>query len=422
MISTPNGKDSLYYNTYKQALSKENNYNAVEFKWFQDLRYNKFLKWYRKNTESGEYDWLEEDVLDNTGTVPYNEERWRKLEKEGWTPTSPWYVSMCKAFNNDTMMIAQELDGSFMGSSNNVVAPEFIEMQDKMNVTQPLENMKDPLVEETWFWKPPIDGHRYICACDPSRGVSEDRTAIEVIDIDGVDENGQPIVEQVMEYVGKKLGDTIGGMMVQYATMYNNAYCVLDATGGQADAAILTMMQLGYKNFYYEDMSQKSYMVQNPSKLYMSPQQDKLPGFHFQGNRYPVLANFATMVRSNEFKIRSRRVINELETWIFDATGRMDHQDGAHDDTLTCLAMGLFVMRYSFNKLASEKNKDAAMLSAYFMNSGGQNSKQMQSSLSMRPKNDLKLPFYNSKTAKKYSTNIQGSFLWVFGGMYNNKK
>ena len=26
MVSTPNGKDELYYNTYKQALSKENNY------------------------------------------------------------------------------------------------------------------------------------------------------------------------------------------------------------------------------------------------------------------------------------------------------------------------------------------------------------------------------------------------------------
>ena len=54
MVSTPNGKDSLYYGTYRQALAKENNYNAVEFKWFQDLRYNKFLKWYKKDEETGE--------------------------------------------------------------------------------------------------------------------------------------------------------------------------------------------------------------------------------------------------------------------------------------------------------------------------------------------------------------------------------
>ena len=35
MVSTPNGKDSLYYGTYRQALAKENNYNAVEFKCFK---------------------------------------------------------------------------------------------------------------------------------------------------------------------------------------------------------------------------------------------------------------------------------------------------------------------------------------------------------------------------------------------------
>lgn len=419
MISTPNGKDALYYNTYSQALTKENNYNPVEFKWYQDLRYNKFLKWYKKNGETGEYEWIEEELLDDTGTVPYDEERWRELVKKGWTPTSPWYISMSKAFNNDSIMIAQELDGSFMGSANNVIAPEYIEMQETMNVREPLQDMKDPLVEETWFWKPPIEGHRYICCCDPSRGTSEDRTAIEIIDIDGRDENGMPIVEQVMEYLGKKLGDDIGGMMVQYATMYNNAYCVLDATGGQADAAIITMMQLGYKNFYYEDNNQKSYMIQNASKSLSTTNLDRLPGFHFQGNRYPVLANFATMVRSNEFKIRSLRVIKELETWIFKGEAqRIDHMDGMHDDTLTCLAMGLFVMIYSFNKLDSTKQKDAAILKAYIFNENKPYNRYASDSVNMRPKNDYHMPFYGSENKKRFPTQVQGDYLWVFGKMY----
>lgn len=82
--------------------------------------------------------------------------------------------------------------------------------------------------DETWFWKKPIDGHRYILGCDPSRGVSADRTAIEIIDMDGEDENGLPIIEQVGEYVGKKLGDDIGGMVYQYANLYNEAYVVVD--------------------------------------------------------------------------------------------------------------------------------------------------------------------------------------------------
>ena len=319
MVSTPNGKDELYYNTYRQALTKENNYHAVEFKWYQDLRYNKFLTWSKKDEETGEVEVIKEETLDETGTIKYDEEKWRELERKGWKPMSPWYESMCKSFNNDSMKIAQELDVSFMGSSDNVIAPEFIEMQDKLNVREPLEDYKDPLVEETWFWKLPIEGHRYICAVDPSRGTAADRTAIEIIDMDGRDEDGMPIIEQVAEYVGKKLGDDIGAIAYQYATMYNDAFVVVDATGGQGDAAIITMLQMGYKNMYYEDSNQKTYMVQRSTKVYDS-YTDKLPGFHFQGNRYPVLEIMNSRLGLQELSMNlilgySREKTLEWTTW-----------------------------------------------------------------------------------------------------------
>ena len=317
MVSTPNGHDELYYNTYKQALSHENNFTAVQFRWYQDPRYNKNLKWFKKSKDSGDVKWISEPTIDSDGSIKYDEEHWEKMIHDGWTPRSPWYDEMCKSFNNDTMKIAQELDVSFQGSANNVVAPEFIEQQNNLNVREPLVDFKDPMNDETWFWKKPIDGHKYIIGVDPSRGVSADRTAIEIIDMDGKDENGFPIIEQVGEYVGKKLGDDIGAMVYQYANLYNQAYVVVDCTGGQGDALILTMIQLGYKNFYYEDANQKTYMVQNQVDKPMNFA-NRLPGFHFQGNRYPVLANFAGMVRSNEFKIRSTRVTNELDTWIFE--------------------------------------------------------------------------------------------------------
>ena len=415
MVSTPNGRDELYYNTYRQALSKENNFVAVQFRWYQDPRFNKYLVWTKKNKETGEILYDEDPIIDNEGNIEYNEERWARLEHKGWKPTAPWYDEMCKQFNNDSMKIAQELDVSFMGSADNVVAPEFIEMQEKFNVREPLEDFKDPIVEETWFWKKPIDGHRYICAVDPSRGVSADKTAIEIIDMDGEDENGMPIIEQVAEYVGKKLGDDIGALVYQYATMYNDAFVVVDCTGGQGDAAILTMLQLGYKNLYYEDANQKTYMVQRSTKNY-DGYMDKLPGFHFQGNRYPVLSNFAGLVRNNEFKIRSSRVINELETWIFKGeNARIDHQDGAHDDTLTALAMGLFVMQYTVNRIQNTVNKDKSILSAYMVSRGGHTSKsRIHYGDTITPKS---MPIYNSKNINKVNNIPNGSCMWVFGSM-----
>lgn len=416
MVSTPNGRDELYYNTYRQALSRENNFVAVQFRWYQDPRFNKFLVWKKKNEDTGEWMYDQDPIIDDEGSVKYDEERWAELEHKGWKPTAPWYEDMCKSFNNDSMKIAQELDVSFMGSADNVVAPEFIEMQEKLNNREPLEDFADPLVEETWFWKKPIEGHRYILACDPSRGVSADRTAIEIIDMDGRDENGMPIIEQVAEYVGKKLGDDIGALCYQYGTLYNNAFVVVDCTGGQGDACILTMLQMGYKNLYYEDSNQKTYTVQRSTKNY-DGYTDKLPGFHFQGNRYPVLANFAGLVRNDEFKIRSARVINELETWIFKGeNARIDHQDGAHDDTLTALAMGLFVMQFTVNRIQNTVNKDKSILNAYMMtNAIRMNKPRINYGSAISP--SVGLPFYSGKNLHKYDNVPNGTYMWLMGGV-----
>ena len=117
------------------------------------------------------------------------------------------------------------------------------------------------------------------------------------------------------------------------------------------------------------------------------------------------------MVRNNEIKIRSIRVINELETWIFKGdTGRMDHQSGSHDDTLTSLAMGLFVMQFSFNRLQASKSKDAAILGAYMVG-GGTSTKRPNNISSMNPSQSASM--YSGKQLHKYG-NMQGNYMWLF--------
>ena len=781
MVSTPNGKDQLYYNTYRLALAKENNFIAVQFRWYQDPRYNKNLKWYKKIKSTGEIKWIEEPVIDNEGSVKYDEQHWEDLVHDGWTPTSPWYVEMCKQFNNDRVKIAQELDVSFVGSSDNVIDPEYITMQENLNSREPLEDMKDPMEDLTWFWKAPIEGHRYIASClpegqkvmtdsgeraveeityddklltkdgeytdiqhimtrpvdeeiveivpngtvdnyrftkehpiwaskitkgkfdffkasvikkghwlqipnhyylnsrkklsgeyiindknilkddtlwwligmylqngryindneigiyipdklytdkikkklelfsseyniklvhrhilsdklnrvslisedlfkffenhysfrsnthidewtkklpskyksliingffycvevknhyfkinhksvasgiqdilfslgivikltlcneeryvlddygkfrfsyeryfaridgenlrkvkrsyvfkdgdviktrricndviylsndnryvfirvkmvrrkyfigtvynfetvsdshtfccsriathncDVSRGSSDDFTAIEIIDMDGSDENGMPIVEQVAQYYGKKLGDDVGELLYNYATLYNDAYVVIDCTNGLGDVPLFTLIHKGYKNLYYDDSELKKYTVQNSAKPFKLDTLDVMPGFHMQGNRYPVLSNFANMVRNNEFKIRSIRTINELNTWIFKGEAkRIDHMDGCHDDSITCLAIGLFVMMYSYKKMEKAQSKDKAILSAYYTTKTiGTSQNRMGESKTISP--GVGLPFYNATALENRSAkNVGGSFMWLFGGV-----
>ena len=421
MISTPNGKDQLYYETCRKANLKGssdwNNFDLVEMKWFQDPRYNKFLEWYRKDPETGDIVIEKENYLDKEGNIEYAPERWFQREKDGWKPRSPWYIKMCQQFNNDEQKIAQELDVSFLGSASNVVAPEYIEMQQKLNVREPDPNYKDPLSEDTWVWKMPIEGHRYIMPIDCSRGDSADRTALEIIDMDGIDDDGKPCIEQVLEYHGKKTGDDVGEMAYYYGKMYGDAFIIVECIGGTGDACILTLMRLGYKNLYYDDPTLKTYTIQREASSLGMTADGRLPGFHSSSVRFQMLTNFAHMIKTNAFKIRSKRVINELDTWIYKGDqGRIDNMDGCHDDTLTCLAMGLFVMQFSLEHLQRAKKTDAAILNAW---TNGNNVRPMQDvrtsqSVSMQPSNGM--PFYSNRSSfsNPYQT-VMGNCMWLFG-------
>lgn len=362
MISTPCGKDQLYYGIYNKALNGQNDYHITELRWYQDPRYNCFLKWQKFDEDTkallAEY---EEPTLDKDGNIKYDPEHWAMMEREGYKPTSPWYVGMCNAFNNDPIKIAQELDVSFVGSSDNVVDPMYIEMQKTKNVREPDPELHDKDFEEVWIWKLPIEGHQYILSVDNSRGDSDDATALEIFDLDGIDDDGMPCIEQVLEYNGKLFGDVIGELANNYGRLYNNAFCVVESIGGYGDASLLKLMDLKYPNLYYDDDDLKTYMKQNRVPGNTKP--EKMPGFHNGNNRFQMLSNFASMVRTDQFKIRSRRVIAELETWIW-KNGKQDHMDGFHDDTITCLAMGLFVVQFSMKKEMRNKAMDASILRA----------------------------------------------------------
>jgi len=372
MVSTPNGKDQLYYKTYIQAVKGENNFHVVEFKWFQDPRYNRFLKWYKKNEKTGDLEWDVDTVIDKKGNIKYDEERWEELEKNGWTPTSPWFENMCKSFNNDSQKIAQELLVSFLGSSDNVVPIEVIEEQTKKNVIQITEdwNLRDVFIKETWIWEDPNPEHRYIIACDASSGSGDDFSSIQVIDVDAIDENGTPYFNQVLEYNGKMNGDDIGMLVDRYGRIYNNALAVVECIGGYGDAVVLTLMNLGYPNLYYDETaSLKTYTNDYAKKLFNKKDEEKLPGFRSNALRIQMISNFVELLKSNAFRVRSERVISELDTWVF-KNGRPNHMDGAHDDSLTCLAMGLFVLQYYMLKTDKLKKKDSSIVKSWVINNG----------------------------------------------------
>ena len=420
MVSTPNGKDRLYYKTYMQALSGENNFKVVDFFWWQDLRFNRFLEWHRTD-EDGNEEIIKETVLDKLGNIPYDEERWAKLKKEGWNPISPWYIETCRSLNNDRKRIAQEIEISFVGSTDCVILPEIVSMQREKNVIQITDDweLRDPLEKDTWIWKDPIPGHRYIIAADVSSGSSEDATAIEVIDCDAVDENGYPCFEQVLEYNGMKNGEICGDILFKYGTFYNMGLVVVDCIGGWGEMVINQLVKLKYPNLYREDPNLKDFTLGDTvNKRKEKTEDERLPGFRTNAVRTQMLDKLRERLTDNSFRVRSMRVINELDTWVW-KNGRPDHMSGFHDDTLTCLAMALFVMEfYMFRKMRNAA-KDAAMIRSWRSSKSFQSIEDIQGSTPKdsedmsKPKHPL--PFYSTNSMARRADQRTKAMLMLGG-------
>ena len=389
LISTPKGMDALYYNTYDQAKKKKNNFNIIEMKWYEDLRYNKGLKWLKGDEEVTEHE--------------FTFDSYNRMIDDGWKPTSFWYEEMCRGMNNDAKMIAQELDVSFIGSGGNVIDEEYIEHQNKFNV-------KDPIItlgaeEEIWIWEEPKEGHQYILGCDVSRGDGEDASTIVILDF--------TTMEQVMEYQGKIQPDLLAQIVEEYGEMYK-AYTVVDITGGMGVSTVLKLLEFDYKRLHY-DVAGGKILSSRQREIANYGKGDKIPGFQATSVRLPMIANLEYKIRTDAIKIRSVRLTSELKTFIY-KNGRPDHMEGYHDDLIMSLAMCLWVVEHSFKNLERLEKQNKAMLNSWL---GGSNNPN-PTVKSIDPVTKQTVTKINPQhAAYKNVQDPTGQYMWLFGG--NNK-
>jgi hypothetical protein len=394
LISTPNGMDALYFKTYDQAIKKKNNFNIIEMKWYEDLRYNKDLKW------------TKEDVIENE--VEFTFESYQKRIKEGWKPTSSWYEEMCRGMNNDAKMIAQELDVSFVGSGGNVIDEEYIKFQNDFNVKEPILTMGAE--NETWIWELPQEGHQYIMGVDVSRGDGEDSSTIVIVDF--------TTMEQVLEYEGKIQPDLLAQLVEEYGEMYK-AYTVVDVTGGMGVSTVLKLLEFNYKRLHYDNANGKILSARQ-RELSSFSTAEKIPGFHATSVRLPMISNLEYKIRTNGVKIRSARMTSEMKTFIY-KNGRPDHQDGYHDDLLMSLAMCLWVVEHSFKNLERLEKQTKAILSSWLVGANPVQEPDKEKgtgfvSKENRNKKATPKPKFNPIVSKNMQ-DPNGQYMWLFSGM-----
>ena len=351
VVSTPNGYDPIYYEIYDQALKGMNNFKISEMFWYRDPRYSKDL--YLVPTEDLVKYLLNKEEHDESKHIsfahidPYQRD-YDELSahlKNGYKPCSSWYEKMVKKLKYDKRKINQELNCEFLGSGDNVFENTQLEYIKNNTLTDPIGKL---MGNSLWMWKEPVPEHKYIMGVDVSRGDSEDFSSIQIIDFDDR--------EQVFEYVGKIPPDALAEIAYKWGMMYN-AFIVVDITGGMGITTVRKLQELGYKNLYIEGIDSTSIWSYNAKAA------DKIPGLNFNNKRVQIIAAFEEYVR-HKFKIRSVRLYNEMNTFIY-LNGRPDHQRGQHDDLIMGISMAIYVGESSFAKLEKVVERTKIMLESW---------------------------------------------------------
>ena len=351
VVSTPNGYDPIYYEIYDQALKGMNNFKISEMFWYRDPRYSKDL--FLVPTEDLVKYLLNKEEHDESKHISFahidpfkrDYDELSSYFKKGYKPCSTWYEKMVKKLKYDKRKINQELNCEFLGSGDNVFENTQLEYIKDNTLTDPIGKL---MGNSLWMWKEPVPEHKYIMGVDVSRGDSEDFSSIQIIDFDDR--------EQVFEYVGKIPPDALAEIAYKWGMMYN-AFIVVDITGGMGITTVRKLQELGYKNLYIEGIDSTSIWSYNAKAA------DKIPGLNFNNKRVQIIAAFEEYVR-HKFKIRSVRLYNEMNTFIY-LNGRPDHQRGQHDDLIMGISMAIYVGESSFNKLEKVVERTKIMLESW---------------------------------------------------------
>jgi len=383
MVSTPSGLDAVFYKHFQGAREigedgkSKNNFYAVELWWYNDPRYNKDLHWIKNKGKKDEKKWKDEN---------WSHKKRAEMVEEGWEATNEWFEEQVKQANGDMRKIAQELLCSFLGSGDNFIAEEYLKRIQEYEILPPIRQEYHD--GNMWIWEDPIEGEEYIMALDASPGHGEDNSTInmlktvELIEEKVIKKNGKTKkvkikrhkVEQVAEYYGKITPQLLAEIAYQYGKAYNDAYCVVDITGGHGVHTIDKMFDIGYENIHYAEIAHKptrdrlSGYIKKGQKVMPDGAVsvvDLIPGFFIGNNRPSVVLELQRAIHLEDVIIKSQRLLDELKTFVTVAGNRVaDHKRSFHDDSIMGLAIGLFVLNFDMAKFKQSKGVTEKMLNS----------------------------------------------------------
>ena len=433
MVSTPSGLDAVFYKTFIGAREDENNFEAVELWWFNDPRYNKDLVWLKNKNKENEIRIVDEG---------WDNEKRIQMMDDLWEASSPWFEEQVRDANGDMRKIAQELLCSFLGSGDNFISEEYLLRIQEHEVRVPIR--QEYMDKNMWIFEDPIVGEDYIMGIDASPGHGEDSSTINILKtIEIIEEKiitkgdktkkvkiRRHKVEQVAEYYGKVVPQVLAEIAYQYGRRYNNAYAVIDITGGYGVQTVEKLLEFGYEGVHYAEVTHKpsrdrlqGYIKKGqktmPDGLVISV--DLIPGFFIGGNRSSVLLEMQRAIHLEDVLIRSVRLLNELKTFVTVPGNRVaDHKRSFHDDSIMGLSIGLYVLNFDMLRYKQSKGVTEKMLNAIITVNDIQEMEKRMNSGNTKTNNFKNKPMISPNSTSPLNPYMVNA--WLFDGIKDKKK
>jgi len=294
IVSHNCGRGGQFYNQWIKALNGENEFNPIKLSW---------------------------------NLHPDRDEEWKNkmITKFG-----------AREFN-------QEYACSFLSSGTNVISSSVIDWYSENHVKEPIEKRYN---DKFWIWEHSIADDsdiRYFISCDVARGDGDDNSAMNVYK----ETISTGIIEQVAEYYGKIPTSTYAKYIVAVAIEYNNAFVIIE-NNSIGWNTLQKVMEL-YDNVFWSPKTANVYKSISIEKVIETFKNMDLlvPGFSTnKSTRELLVLNLEEKIRLKQLIFHSIRFINELDNFIYKASGKAEARSGYHDDLVMSSGIGLFIIYF----------------------------------------------------------------------------
>tara|TARA_A100001515_G_scaffold144809_1_gene150144 strand:+ start:420 stop:2006 length:1587 start_codon:yes stop_codon:yes gene_type:complete len=241
-----------------------------------------------------------------------------------------WFDKETK--NMSRRQIAQELECNFNMSGETVFHPEDMEL-----ISQGVEDpkYKTGFDRNLWIWEEYKPENNYMLSGDVARGDGADYSTFHIFKLE--------TNELVAEYRGKPTPDIFADMLMGVGKEYGS--CMMVVENNSVGWTVLNKLQeLGYPNIYYSKKSTHEYV----DPLMAESSNSVVPGFTTSQKTRPlVVAKLEEFVRNKLINIRSKRLYNEMKTFVWQ-NGKPQAMKKHNDDLIMACAIGCWVRDTAF--------------------------------------------------------------------------